>query len=56
VARYGRIDDCDADREHILEYLDQEMTYTHANLTIIPDGEVKRLRVLGVRGDQTFFN
>ena len=48
MARPDRIDDCDADWEHIFECLDQETIFPHVKLTINPDGEIKRLKVLGV--------
>jgi allantoicase len=48
MARPDRLDDCGADWEHIFECLDQETTFTHVKLTIIPDGEVKCLKVLGI--------
>lgn len=51
MARFDKIDDRDADREHIFECLDQETTFTYVKLAIILAGEVKRLRMLGVRED-----
>ncbi len=48
MTRFDRIDDYDAHRELIFEFLVQEMTFTHVTLTIILHGAAKRLRVLGV--------
>jgi len=45
------LSECEADKEHTFECLDQETTFTHVKLTILPDGGVKRLRVFGVRAD-----
>jgi allantoicase len=45
------LSDCEADKEHTFECLDQETVFTHVKLSIYPDGGVKRLRVFGVRAD-----
>jgi allantoicase len=45
------LSECEADKEHTFESLDQEPTFTHVKLTIFPDGGVKRLRVFGTRAD-----
>ncbi|KAE8443168.1 Allantoicase [Mollisiaceae sp. DMI_Dod_QoI] len=43
--------ECGPDKEHVLECLSAEMTFTHVKLTIFPDGGVKRVRVFGIRSD-----
>ena len=43
--------ECEADKEHELECLNQRTVFTHVKLSIYPDGGVKRLRVFGVRAD-----
>ncbi|RFU34713.1 hypothetical protein B7463_g1608, partial [Scytalidium lignicola] len=42
------LSECGPDKEHFLDCLDQETVFTHVKLNIIPDGGVKRLRVIGV--------
>lgn len=40
---------CSPDKEHEFPSLEREKTFTHVKLIIIPDGGVKRIRVLGRR-------
>jgi allantoicase len=40
---------CGPDREHEIESLVQDKTFTHVKLVMIPDGGVKRIRVFGKR-------
>ncbi|KAI2631669.1 Allantoicase [Xylaria nigripes] len=40
---------CGPDQEHTFDCKVQDASFTHVKLTIIPDGGVKRLRVLGKR-------
>ncbi|KLU85342.1 allantoicase [Magnaporthiopsis poae ATCC 64411] len=40
---------CGPDQEHTFESLVKDDTFTHVKLVMIPDGGIKRLRVLGTR-------
>jgi allantoicase len=42
---------CSPDKEHELESLVKDKTFTHVKLVMIPDGGVKRIRVLGKRSE-----
>jgi allantoicase len=42
---------CSPDKEHEFESQVKDKTFTHVKLVMIPDGGVKRIRVLGKRSE-----